>query len=271
MKAFYLVLFFFWSLSLFGQELFDTSKRFSDGRNNYRPERVVLHQEIINKYLGMFLKKPKRKVPVAVFMAGGPGSGKSTGMRALDKAGILILKKYVIIDSDAIKEFIPEYADFKKISIKRAASVGHRESSYLKDRIFGLGINQRINLILDGTLSNYRKYEGVIRSIKPRGYSNPIIYVKASLPELIKRVDLRAERTGRMVPHSFVKKSVKSIEESVSGLEKVVRATFHINNDRKAIIEKVVFPTGKTKTYNLNLDKVSKKKSQELRKILEGR
>ncbi|TDJ04051.1 MAG: hypothetical protein E2O68_08830 [Deltaproteobacteria bacterium] len=271
MKAFYLVLFFLWSISLFGQELFDTSRRFSDGKNNYRSERLVLHQKIINSYMAKFKAKPKRKVPVAVFMAGGPGSGKSTGMRALNKAGILILKKYVIVDSDAIKDFIPEYGDFKKIDMKRAASLVHSESSYLKDRIFKLGIQQRINLILDGTLSNYRKYEVLIKSIKPLGYSTKIIYVKATLPELLRRVDARAKRTGRMVPHSFVKKSVKSIEESVSGLEKIVNATFHLDNERKSKIEKVVFPSGKTKVYNIFLDKLSKKKSLELRKMLEGR
>jgi len=270
MKVFYLGLFLFWSLSLFSQELFNTSARFSDGKNNYRPERVALHQRIISKYKNKFRALSKRKIPLAIFMAGGPGSGKSTGMRALDKAGILRLKRYVIVDSDAIKEFIPEYADFKKINVKRAASLVHSESSYLKDKIFRIGIEQRVNIILDGTLSNYRKYEGVISSIRPLGHSIKIIYVKASLPELIKRVDARAKRTGRMVPHSFVKKSVKSIQESVSGLETMVDATFHIDNENRPIIEKVVFRSGKTKIYNRSLNRMPKKTSLQLRKILEG-
>jgi predicted ABC-type ATPase len=269
-KVFYLVIFLTYSLTVFGQELFDTSKRFSDGKNNYRSERLALHQKIIDKYLGIFNSKPKRKVPVVVFMAGGPGSGKSTGMRALDKAGILILRKYTIVDSDAIKELIPEYADFKKFNMKRAASLVHSESSYLKDRIYRLGVEKRVNLILDGTLSNYNKYKRVISSLKPLGHSVKIIYVKATLPELLRRVDARAKRTGRMVPHSFVKKSVKSIEESVSGLEKMVRATFYIDNERKTKIEKVVFPSGKTIIYNTYLDKLSKKKSSNLRRILEN-
>lgn len=269
MKFIYLIPILIWSISLSAQDIFDTSVRFSDGKNNYRPDRVALHSLIINKYLMKFKALPKRKTPVIIFMAGGPGSGKSTGMKALNRAGILRLKRYVVVDSDAVKEFIPEYADFKKLNMKRAASLVHEESSYLKDRIFRLGVEARVNIILDGTLSNYRKYDKVISGLKPLRNSIKIIYVKASLPELLRRVDARAARTGRMVPHSYVKKSVKSIQQSISGLQNKVDATFHIDNEKKPKIEKVVFPTGKSKIYNIYLNRISKTQSKRLQRILE--
>ena len=86
------------------------------------------------------------KNPVAVFMAGSPGAGKTEASQALiEKLGGPVLR----IDPDDYRKFIPGYNGKNSNLFQRA--VGKIVEKVL-DEAFGKGQS----FILDGTLSNMR-------------------------------------------------------------------------------------------------------------------
>lgn len=88
---------------------------------------------------------PAEKCPVAVFMAGSPGAGKTEASHALiEQLGGPVLR----IDPDDYRDRIPGYNGRNSNLFQRAVS---RIVEKVLDEAFGKGQS----FILDGTLSNY--------------------------------------------------------------------------------------------------------------------
>jgi len=181
------------------------------GPNGYTPERKRLHSAIISKFVDHVPSVPSDQRPVAIVMMGGGGAGKGTIVRHVmgDE------HDFVNVNSDDCKEELPEYQqaldlgkkDGKTISARDAAWMAHEESSDIAKDILQIAIADRKNLIMDGTGSNSDKYQGKIQKLKDAGYHVRVMMPHISLDEAKRRADMRAERSGRYVPHEILEQA----------------------------------------------------------------
>ena len=259
--------FLFSSFSVLAQVLYDTSEKYTDKNGQYFVDRKSLHKSILNKYLSQIVRLARKQHPNSIFMAGGPGSGKSFTLESLSKAGVVSMGNYVMINSDDIKEMIPEYQSFKKIDAEKAANMVHKESSFLKDQVVGEATKRRVNFILDGTFSDPVKSAALLKTLT--GFQTKIIFVDAPTEVLLKRVQERGQKTGRFVPPDFVKHSVDQIRASITELSKVADITFFITNAERGVIKEIQWKNGKKLIVNTPIDLLSRQKVNDFKKLLD--
>lgn len=141
----------------------------------------------------------------AVFMAGGPGSGKSTianmlfggeGLKLVDRDQILL--QFTKMNKEIDRSHIGE----------------------LRDKTRNHYIDGRLGMIIDGTA---RKSDSILKlktELESFGYETIMVFVHTDLDTAKERVLARATATGRVVPESVV---VNSWYESQNNLENMHR------------------------------------------------
>lgn len=183
----------------------------------YTPERQKLHDSIVSKIVESAGKPKEGEKPVCILLGGGSGSGKSTVrdlmiQPELDENEIKVGK----VDSDAIKEELPEYEPFQEQDVNSAAFRVHEESGDIVDEAIDTLIYEKRHFIYDGTMKNPKKYKRIIQNLKDAGYEVRVVGVDLPLDEAIKRVEARAKRRNRAVPIGIVKNSHKGFATSFS-------------------------------------------------------
>ena len=170
------------------------------------PKRKLLRKSIVQSYLNRGSRQGAE--PVAVFMSGGAGSGKSTVTRKLEKED-RFYQQAVTIDSDEIKkESFKEDFEFYNAQKKNSAAARlHEESSIVADEVLSQFMNNGFDYIKDGTLKTYENAKRDILAAKARGYKVRIVGVTIPIEEAIRRAELRAERTGREVSKENIVKT----------------------------------------------------------------
>ncbi len=147
---------------------------------------------------------PPDTAPVAVFMAGSPGAGKTeSSLRLIERFspnGSGVLR----IDSDELRSQFSTY-NGKNSSLFQSAT------SIIVDKMQDLAIKQKQSYVFDGTLSNVaRARENIVRCLK-HGYSVHIIYVYQDPLQAWKFVKARTVRDGRVIPkEAFIDQYFKS-------------------------------------------------------------
>lgn len=188
--------------------LLSTRQKYSsDG--DYTENRKVLHESIIEIF---FVKEINTlDPPEAIILGGGSASGKSTIRDFFHKDYV---KKYipiVVVDSDAIKNYIPEYSSAMKTIPKYAAKIVHDESSDISKNLLSICILEEKNLIYDGTMKNKEKYSRIISELKKKGYKVTIVVVDVPLEIAKERNEIRFLKTQRLVPLDELEKSHREV------------------------------------------------------------
>jgi predicted ABC-type ATPase len=185
-----------------------------DGRGGYEPseERAYLHQQIINQVTEGV---PQSSDPTFYMLGGGPASGKSTFLKSgatdtPDKANA------VHVNADDIKAMLPENprmvnggdADFFN-----AASFSHEESSMLAKRVQDRAIENRQNIVLDGTGdSAINKLASKVESARQNGYKVNGVYVSVPTEVAWSRSVQRAlGASKRYVPKAVVEETHRAV------------------------------------------------------------
>ena len=109
-----------------------------------------------------------------IFMAGGPGSGKTRIAKSIKSAFGL---KYINVD-DFVEMLSPRY----DIDLKTLYSGEFYDKTRMltrKQRFFG--IKNRLGLLLDGTGTNTKKTESIKQDLESIGYHAAIVYVNIDL------------------------------------------------------------------------------------------
>lgn len=163
------------------------------------PERRKLHDEIKRKFLAGTTPVPPGIKPVAVFTMGGPSSGKSSLLEQ-EGATSKYLDNAVRIDCDKIKEQIPEYQKAIDASAKDAAKMVHAESAYVMGDLREQAVEERRNVIIDGTGVNATDYRDQMERFKARGYHVVLAMPQVDKAKAMERGAMRAEKEGRWVP-----------------------------------------------------------------------
>lgn len=121
---------------------------FMQENGQYTPEREAIHREIVKKFLNQesvekYTPKNGEK-PTLTILGGRGGSGKSWFTKP---NGIIDTNKSLLLDSDAVKEALPEYKGWN-------AALLHEESSHIVGLIDKGAAKLGMNVILDGTLKS---------------------------------------------------------------------------------------------------------------------
>lgn len=243
----------------------DTQKHYQT-EGHYHPERKVLHEHIMSKFLDHVPSVPENQTPTAVVMMGGSGAGKGTILRHV----LQDHHDFVNINPDDVKEELPEYQHAinlghggmkgvmqdRKLSHKEkaqkvsemarqdkgtgephsardAALSVHEESSDVAGEIHRRAVQGRKNLILDGTGKNAEKYGKKIEELKAAGYHVRLLMPHIDMGEAKKRVKERADRSGRYVPDEFVEEAHHVIPGNFERLAAKAHEAVLFNNNKK--------------------------------------
>jgi predicted ABC-type ATPase len=185
----------------------------SDEKIKQRAEEFArAKKKLIARELTDPTKFPPDAAPVAVFMSGSPGAGKTEAslrlIENLSPRGNGVLR----IDSDDLRTLIPGYTGTNSSLFQSATSI-------IADKMQDNAIEQHQSYVFDGTLTNVvRARENIIRCQK-HGYSVYIIYVYQDPVQAWSFVKAREEKDGRFVPKDAFIDQYFRARESVNNLK----------------------------------------------------
>lgn len=169
--------------------------------------RADLHNQIITEFFQGHSPAPEGQTPVAIVLAGPPGSGKSTSLHTLFNQGDthitggLSRNDFVVIDADAIKTALIKQAradgsldSFIKPAVVRQleaqagevfsdldlASLVHTESSLIARKVRSFAVRSGYNVIIDQVSAKKRPVTELFESLEAQGYSARVVEIDAS-------------------------------------------------------------------------------------------
>lgn len=194
----------------------DTRKH-NSSEGFYSRHRRKLHDAIINEFLQ---DTPSFDKPKVIFVAGVPGSGKTSTLKGLHN-----LDNYVYINNDDIKEMLPEY---QKDPLN--APLVHREASDIELRLIRKSIRNKKSIMLDKTFKSMEKTKRIIKSLKRKGYDIEMVATQLPTHESIKRAYDRMQRSGRYVPFELIAKVAPDINNNIHKLKKKIKSKIYNTN-----------------------------------------
>lgn len=174
----------------------------------YKPERIELHARIASLLLQGSASHPN---PEAVFLAGGPASGKST----LVRNGLTRQRKDAVdVNPDIVKAMMPEFQQLVAAGDQRAAALVHEESSHIAKMVMNLAILRRHNVVVDGVgNSPGDKFAGKIRAARDAGLDVRVVYATIPTEEAVSRAEKRGKRTGRVVVEGYLRSAHSAVSD----------------------------------------------------------
>ena len=177
----------------------------------------------------------------AVFLAGGPGSGKSyvakqlfgipdkynisvTGMKMInqDKELKYLLKKYGF-DPAFLDQFPDEL--FHNLTGKGDDVSGLRDFAKELNTQRKLGyMKGKLGMIIDGTGHNFSKIKNEKKWLESEGYDTYMVFVNTSLDV----AQQRNKERDRVLPEKIVEKSWKDVQKNLGGFQSLFGSNFVI-------------------------------------------
>ena len=176
----------------------DTLEKFTAG--GWDPERRKLHQEIRDHFLEGH-KAPEGK-PTALFLSGGPGSGKSS---LVENNLVKLPEDAVMVNPDLVKEMLPEYQAMVAVRDPASGAAVHEESSLLAREIRAEAEKRKLNLVIDGVGDSHPgRFNEKLNEFHSHGYDVSVVVAALPPDKGRSRIAIRAEKTGRSIPPAAV-------------------------------------------------------------------
>ena len=175
----------------------------------------------------------------AVFLAGGPGSGKSfaaNNIFGIDNImkGTSAVGLKVVNSDPAFEHFLKKRGvdpkDLGKLSAKvfnyytTSKNNPRQKGKELKDKLQAMYEKGRLGLIIDGTGHNYGKIEKRRKKLEALGYDTAMIFVNTSLEIALERNSKRE----RVLPEDLVKKSWSDVQNNMGKFQSLFGRNFMI-------------------------------------------
>ena len=166
----------------------------------------------------------------AVFLAGGPGSGKSfiVGNTGLSSFGLKLVNvddvfekalKKAGLDTSPENIMSPKGQEIRGKSKKITVN---KESTYLKGRL---------GLIIDGTGKNFNKINAHAKLLKKMGYETAMIFVNTNLETALDR----NKKRPRTLPDKNVEKMWKSVQDNIGKFQNSFGINFTIVDNSEGV------------------------------------
>ena len=159
----------------------------------------------------------------AVFMAGGPGSGKSF---IGGKTGLVSLG-FRVINSDDVFEKQLKKAELEATPENIYSDKGQEirmDSKYLTAKKQELSLNGRLGLLVDGTGKDVAKIKRQKFALERLGYECMMIFVNTTEETSLSRNRMRA----RTLPDKNVSKMWKDVQENIGAFQRLFGENFVI-------------------------------------------
>jgi predicted kinase len=189
-------------------ELFTWSRdQYTQPDGKLTPERAELHRQIVASMLNPnAVAKPGTK-PIAVFLMGPPGAGKTTsGKPYAKKFGV----DFTEIAPDEIKVQLPEYRGWN-------SGIVHEESCDIAEKkLYPRAMAMKHNLLFDMTGNTASKMKKYAEQLGTLGYDTHAILVTTPRRVAAARVWSRFQHSHRFIPprFSFEKTGLTSDEQA---------------------------------------------------------
>jgi hypothetical protein len=159
-------------------------------------------------------------LPWIIFTAGAMGAGKGFVRKWMNDNGYWPLEHFVIVDPDAIRQVLPEWADYVKANAETAGDKTQKEAGMVAEILGYTALRARQNVIFDGSLRNAQWYTGYFRKLREEfpGIRIMILHVVADREAVLKRAEERGKQTGRYVPRETLIESMEATPKSVGAL-----------------------------------------------------
>ena len=172
-----------------------------------------------NEYLSEGVYDPS--IFRAIFLAGGPGSGKSfmVGQTALTSLGFKLINADIMF-GNALKK-----AGLSTTPEDIASATGQEirgKAKTLVGKQLDLAINGRLGLVIDGTGKDFSKIQKQANMLKELGYSVAMIFVNTDLETSLAR---NAQR-DRSLPEDMVKSMWKDVQNNIGKFQNFFSRTF---------------------------------------------
>jgi predicted kinase len=164
----------------------------------------------------------------AVFLAGGPGSGKSfvVGKTALQALGFRLINS-----DDAFEKGLKKAGlttDPKDIASAQGQAVRASAKS-LTGKQMKLALNGRLGLVIDGTGKDYGKIRKQVDMLRTIGYAVHMIFVNTDLDTALERNKMRP----RSLPDDMVTKMWKGVQKNIGKFQGLFRNRMIIIDNSK--------------------------------------
>lgn len=204
----------------------DTQTAFKQG-GKYRADRQAIH----DKYYEDSTKGvPTTKEPTMYLTGGGPASGKTTGLLNNKLAAIPDKATAAHINADEAKEYLPEYKAGKAAKDMYAASFVHEESSETAKNAVNKALGNGHDVVFDSTgdggvdsldkkINGYTDKDGKhVPGYRDMGAKKIVAnYATIDVNEAVRRSDERAEKSGRFVPHTYLRENHAAVAATLKG------------------------------------------------------
>jgi predicted ABC-type ATPase len=180
-----------------------SSKKSSSSKNKSslsQQNKKDITQEEIDIYINNKLLNAK-KGKSAIIMVGGPGSGKSSGIKVLFDMTKKKLDDYVIINPDDVLEVF-----FNSDRTK------YTEANIINEKLYENAVKNNYNIVFDRTGTNFEVYYNtVISRIKDKRYNVILCIVYNNYANVKKRIEQRTANTGRVVNENYARSSYRDL------------------------------------------------------------
>ena len=201
-----------------------TKERYSDNDGVYTQDRLAIHENILdNIFANSDDAKPQYgKQPTFIMLGGRGGSGK-TKFGKDGVAKVYDKHNYIVLNSDEIKKQLPEYKGFNSFEV-------HEESWDILNRAFKLAIEKGVNVVLDGTLSDFTSNENILKQFSAAGYDLQMYFMYLGRRKAAERAMLRFDYNDRYVPLDVLL-NMKENEHNFDELKKYASKWAFYSND----------------------------------------
>jgi hypothetical protein len=192
----------------------DTMALNTNEKGEWKPARVRdVHDPF---YASVMEGVPTSKSPTVYMTGGGPASGKTRGLLENPETGIPGKGKAAHIDPDSAKAAIPEYQRGLKRGDKMAASHAHEESSHMAKAGVVKALANGHDVVYDSVGdSGIDKLSAKVAQMRAQGAKRiEAQYATVSVAEAIRRSDERAAKTGRFVPHAYIRQAHEDVSRT---------------------------------------------------------
>ena len=163
----------------------------------YTPERKKLHEQIVADLLKGKKAEENRQ---AIITGGLPGAGKSTMLEQEEYKDFQ--ENAVLIGSDEIKATLAKADGIDKLGLH--AFSYHAESRDVAEMVVAATMDNKLNTIIDTTLSRLDTTKEMVTSLKSSGYEVTVLFAKLPVQKAVQRAVLRFYETGRFVDPVYI-------------------------------------------------------------------
>lgn len=190
----------------------------------------------------------------AVFMAGGPGSGKSfISDRLIGRKSAVSALGAVVVNSDAIFERkltqagLPSKMDTENPELYAKQMAERELSKALSDKRMGYWLDGMLPVLIDGTGKNYGNIKKKALALKSIGYDVGMVFVNTTLDVAL----ARNQERERVVSPDLVKTMWDGVQKNIGKFQSLFGSSFVIIDLSKTLsgseaqhLEKKIFNVG---------------------------